>query len=97
MYAHPRRHGRHESLILVAAAALMLVAVAPARPESEKNVTIGELLKSGWQIAGYTNAVDNRSAFILFKHPTETYLVQCRVGYDVTREPPVHAHCYELH
>jgi hypothetical protein len=99
MYADPRRHGRHEGVLLhlVAAAALTLAAVTPARPASEKDGSIGELLKSGWQIAGYTNAVDNRSTFILFKHPNETHLVQCRVGYDVTREPPVHAHCYELH
>ena len=33
------------------------------------------LLKGGWQIAGYTSTLDDRSAFILFRHPDETYLV----------------------
>jgi hypothetical protein len=57
---------------------------------------IAELLKTGWQIAGYSQAFDNRSTFILFRHPEQTYLVQCRVGYDVTRSPSVYAICYEL-
>jgi hypothetical protein len=58
--------------------------------------TIEDLLKGGWQIAGYTGAFDERSAFILFKHPSETYLVQCRAGYDVTREPREFSNCYKL-
>ena len=63
---------------------------------AEENVTIEALLKSGWQIAGFTSSVDNRSAFILFRHPSELYLVQCRTGYDVTRETRVYANCYKL-
>lgn len=58
--------------------------------------SIEVLLKSGWQIAGYSQAFDNRSTFILFRHPDQTYLVQCRVGYDVTRTPSVYSICYEL-
>ena len=54
------------------------------------------LLKGGWQIAGYTSTLDDRSAFILFRHPDETYLVQCRASYDVTRTPSAHSNCYKL-
>jgi hypothetical protein len=59
-------------------------ASAPAAATSE-GPAIEELLKTGWQIAGYSQAFDNRSTFILFRHPEQTYLVQCRVGYDGTR------------
>jgi len=71
---------------------------APLRAASDQSdgPTVERLLKAGWQIAGFTNTFDNRSALILFKHPTESYLVQCRTGLDVTRTPPVYANCYEL-
>ena len=62
----------------------------------EENITIATLLKGGWQIAGYTSTFESRSAFILFRHPDETYLVQCRASYDVTRTPPVTSNCYKL-
>lgn len=65
--------------------------------DAEEKLTIEELLKAGWQVAGYTGAVDNWSAFILLRHPSETYLVQCRAGYDVTRQPRVQTNCYALH
>ena len=67
----------------------------PSAPE--ETITIATLLKGGWQIAGYTSTLDNRSAFILFRHPDEPYLVQCRASYDVTRTPSVTANCYKLH
>ena len=51
---------------------------------SEESISIETLLKAGWQIAGYTSTLDSRSAFILFRHQDETYLVQCRASYDVT-------------
>lgn len=74
--------------------------VAPASPllaqETETKITIESLLQSGWQIAGYTGAVDNWSTFILLRHPSETYLIQCRAGYDVTRQPRVQTNCYQL-
>ena len=63
---------------------------------TEENISIETLLKAGWQIAGYTSTLDSRSAFILFRHPDETYLVQCRASYDVTRTPPAHSNCYKL-
>jgi hypothetical protein len=76
---------------LAAVAVLAASAVAEEAP-----LTIEDLLKRGWQIAGYTGAFDERSAFILFKHPTESYLVQCRAGYDVTRTPREFSNCYKL-
>jgi len=63
---------------------------------AEDTISIEALLKSGWQIAGYSPAFDNRSTFILFRNPDQSYLVQCRAGYDVTRSPNVYAICYEL-
>ena len=63
---------------------------------AEETISIATLLKGDWQIAGYTSTLDDRSAFILFRHPDETYLVQCRASYDVTRTPPVTSNCYKL-
>jgi hypothetical protein len=67
--------------------ALTLTFAFPAQvfAAPEETITIATLLKGGWQIAGYTSTLDNRSAFILFRHPDEPYLVQCRASYDVTR------------
>ena len=62
--------------------------------DSDDRPTIESLLKNGWQVAGYTSAVDGYSAFILFRHPDQKHLVQCRAGYDVTREKRVQANCY---
>jgi hypothetical protein len=73
-----------------------LVLSATVSPAAEEVPSIEELLKTGWQIAGYSQAFDNRSTFILFRHPEQTHLVQCRVGYDVTRKPSVYSICYEL-
>ena len=36
--------------------------------EPEQNIAIATLLKGGWQIAPATPALDDRSAFILFRH-----------------------------
>jgi hypothetical protein len=63
---------------------------------AEESITITTLLKDGWQIAGYTTTLDNRSAFILFRNPKELFLVQCRAAYDVTRKPSVTSNCYRL-
>ena len=63
---------------------------------AESGPQIGELLKSGWEIAGFSQAFDNRSTFILFRHADEDHLVQCRVGYDVTRTPSTYSICYTL-
>ena len=94
-----RRSSRHYGgtlrPIAVAAFAILTLA-ANASSAAEEGPTIEELLKGGWEIAGYSQAFDNRSTFILFRNAKETYLVQCRVGYDVTRKPSVYSICYEL-
>jgi len=63
---------------------------------AEETISIEDLLKSGWKVAGFTSTFDNRSAMILFSHPTETTLVQCLSGYDVTRTPRTYTNCYRL-
>jgi hypothetical protein len=65
-------------------------------PPAEEHLSIEELLKGGWQIAGFTSTFDNRSALILFHNPAETTLVQCLSGYDVTRTPRIYSNCYRL-
>lgn len=82
------------TFLCVAAA---FAAVAPALAQAaEESPSIEGLLKSGWQIAGFTSTFDNRSALILFRHPSETTLVQCLSGYDVTRTPRTYSNCYRL-
>jgi hypothetical protein len=79
------------------AAVLVVTGVAHADAVSDESAgTIGELLKSGWEVAGYSSNSDNRSTFILFKNPAQSYLVQCLAGYDVTRSPRVFQNCYRL-
>lgn len=79
------------------AATLALTAPAFAQEKSgEEAISIEQLLKSGWEVAGYASNADSRSTFILFKKPSETYLVQCLAGYDVTREHRVFQNCYRL-
>ena len=62
----------------------------------DESLTIEKLLKSGWEVTGFASAGNNRNALVLFKHPRETYLVQCLTGYDVTREPRQFVNCYML-
>ena len=79
--------------------AVVLPFGAPAGAQDkpgDPSITVEQLLKSGWQIAGYASNSDNRSTFILFKNPGQTYLVQCLTGYDVTREHRVFQNCYRL-
>jgi hypothetical protein len=86
------------SLLLIIILAIALATPRDVSAETpDADLTIEGLLKSGWQIAGYTGAVDNWSTFILFRHPDQPYLVQCRSGYDVTRQPRTQSHCYQLH
>lgn len=83
-----------------AAVVTMLVAFAvptwAQETHGEGAITIEQLLKSGWEVAGFASNADNRSTFILFRNPGQTYLVQCLAGYDVTREPRVFENCYRL-
>lgn len=88
----------HRLARLVALTAVLAYAlpVIAQTSYSDARPSIEGLLKDGWQIAGYTSAVDGYSAFILFRHPDEKHLVQCRAGYDVTRENRVQTNCYRL-
>jgi len=89
---------RYHSAIgaLVASTATLAISALAAPAGAEDNIPIENLLKSGWQVAGYTSTLDNRSSLILFRHPTETYLVQCSTIHDVTRNPRTFSNCYEL-
>ena len=80
----------------LAAATALLGFAAGGLAAPEETIPIETLLKGGWQISGYTSTLDSRSAFILFRHPSESYLVQCRASYDVTRSPAAQSHCYKL-
>ena len=80
---------RRAALLTFALTVLTLAGIVPAlaqTPDGDERPTIENLLKDGWQIAGYTSADDGWSAFILFRHPDQKHLVQCRAGYDATRE-----------
>ena len=69
--------------------------VAPAW--AEPTLSVERLLTDGWEIAGYTGTVDNRSSLMLFRHKDRKYLVQCSVFFDVTRTPRTNTNCYEVH
>jgi hypothetical protein len=83
-----------KNLGIAAVLTLLLAALAVA----DDNIPIETLLKGGWQIGGYASANQAavESAMILLQHPGESYLVQCRASYDVTRSPSVTVHCYKL-
>ena len=91
-----RRRGSLFRASIAALAALLAATCSASAQTTDDEPTIEGLLKSGWQIAGYTGAVDNWSTFVLFRHPDQTYLVQCRTGYDATRQPHIKPHCYKL-
>ncbi|HEX2842343.1 hypothetical protein [Hyphomicrobium sp.] len=80
---------------LVAAIALALSAIDAVGAAAD-NISVETLLKGGWQVIGYAGTFENRASVILFRHPTETYLVQCGTLYDVTRTPRIVLNCYEL-
>ena len=93
---HPSRRNAVAFWRIVLADLATLILSAKVSTAAEDGPTITELLKTGWQIAGYSQAIDNRSTFILFRHPEQNYLVQCRAGYDVTRTPSTYSICYKL-
>ena len=95
---HGKRPSRRNAIAfwqIVFAAFATLTLSVNVSTAAEDGPAIGELLKTGWQIAGYSQAFDNRSTFILFRHPDQLYLVQCRVDYDVTRTPSTYSICYK--
>lgn len=93
----PRPAGVLLPFTVVALASLAAI-LSPALAQNVgQNPTIEELLKSGWQVTGFAGSGNGRNAMVLFKHPRETYLVQCLTGYDVTRTPREFVTCYSLH
>jgi hypothetical protein len=80
------------------ATALVLWLAASAVAATDENISIETLLNAGWQIAGYAAANQGavESAMILLRNTNESFLVQCRASYDVTRKPSVTSHCYKL-
>jgi hypothetical protein len=87
---------RSVAIVLCCLAIIVPTLAQSPSPESDDRPSIESLLKDGWQVGGYTSAVDGYSAFILFRHPNQQHLVQCRAGYDVTREKRVQTNCYRL-
>lgn len=93
---------RHKARSVAAAALIMnMGAISESRADpaglpDDAAISIEELLKSGWEIAGFASNLDSRTTFILFKKAGENSLVQCLVGYDVTRSPRVVRNCYRL-
>ena len=79
-----------------AAVCLLLFVLASLGPvEAQQSPTIEKLLTDRWEIAGYIAIGSNRS-LVLFKKSDATYLVQCSVLIDVTRDQRVVTTCYEL-
>ena len=80
------------------ATVLAVLLATPAVAATVENISIETLLKDGWQIAGYAAANQSavESAMLLLRHADQSYLVQCRASYDVTRSPSVTTHCYKL-
>jgi hypothetical protein len=75
--------------------AVGLAAVLPARAEAP--LTIAELVRDGWSVAGYAA---QGNTYILFRKDGADHLVQCSVLYDTTRGATqaerVKTNCYEL-
>ena len=80
------------------ATVLALLLAAPAVAATDENISMETLLKDGWQVAGYAAANQGavESAMILLRHADQSYLVQCRGSFDVTRSPSITSHCYKL-
>ena len=80
------------------ATVLAVLLATPAVAATVENISIETLLKDGWQIAGYAAANQSavESAMLLLRHADQSYLVQCRASFDVTRSPSVNSHCYKL-
>ena len=85
------RIARTLGVLLPAAISLWFAGAARAADP----ITVEGLLKEGWEIAGYASSFDGRT-LILFKHKERTYLTQCSVFYDVTRQNRVIINCYEV-
>jgi hypothetical protein len=93
---HKLRTALASGVALALAPIVFMTSAHAQRIPQDSAMSIEELLKSGWEVAGFASNCDTRSTFILFKNPKENYLVQCLAGYDVTREPRIFRNCYRL-
>ncbi len=59
---------RHRSVLLISMAMSGCWCDTASAQTDDNKTSIEQLLKSGWQVAGYTSTFDNRSALILLKH-----------------------------
>lgn len=92
----PQPSGVLPFFILTVLASMAALSPPASSQDVKKRPKVEKLLKSGWQIAGFASAGNGRNSFMLFKHPKNTYLVQCVAGYDVTRTPREFVICYTL-
>ena len=81
------------------ATVLALLLAAPAVAATDENISMETLLKDGWQdcrLRGGQSVCCQSGRMILLRHADQSYLVQCRASFDVTRSPRVTSHCYKL-
>lgn len=76
--------------------ALLGVAGIGSDAMADPPLTIEQLLKNDWDIAGYVGTADVRATVILFRNKAQPFLVQCSTFFDVTRNPRVVTNCYQL-
>ena len=89
------RHGSPYCASIAAFAVLIAATCSVSAQTAYDEPKIEGLLKSGWQIAGIpARSITGRPWCV----PTSgsDILVQCRTGYDATREPHIEPHCYKL-
>ena len=82
-------------ILTLSVAAVCLIGLSVA-VLAEPSLTVEQLLKGGWEIAGYVGTADVRSTVILFRNKAQPFLVQCSTFYDVTRTPRVVTNCYQV-
>lgn len=82
--------------VLGLSAALLCGGGVCSAATADPPLTIEQLLKNDWEIAGYVGTADVRATVILFRNKAQPFLVQCSTFFDVTRNPRVVTNCYQL-
>jgi hypothetical protein len=74
--------------------------VSPVTAQAPSQISVGQLLSDGWEMAAYASSAAMYGSLILFKHKDRNYFVQCSAVYDATRSPRaserVVTNCYEV-
>ena len=73
----------------------MIAATGSLTFAAEDNPTIEELLKTGCRLPGTAKRLITAQRSFSFAIRLN-HIVQCRVGYDVTRTPSTYTLCYKL-